>query len=162
MPQVLHDLHWRWLLFPDCAHYRSGYNPRQTCPVCCVVRSQRECGSFCTGWVYGQMLGYLGSENWFWLRGRGGLVPEGRMVRALRRQCHRRRSRGRAAQSSALRVGERNAGKTGRWDCWGVPISLYVDGGHWGGRLHLDNNKPWIWMSHRSHIQNHLFLKYIS
>lgn len=25
----------------------------------------------------------------------------------------------------------------GRWDCWGVPTGLCVDGGRWGGRLHL-------------------------
>lgn len=33
---------------------------------------------------------------------------------------------------------------TGRWDCWEVPTSLCVDGGHSGGRLHLDNPKHGI------------------
>lgn len=29
----------------------------------------------------------------------------------------------------------------GRWDCWEVPTGLCVDGGRWGGRLHLHNKE---------------------
>lgn len=59
----------------------------------------------------------------------------------LPHQCQTRRLHGRVAQSLALGEGGRNAEMTGRWDCWVVPTSLCVDGGHWGGRLHLNNAK---------------------
>lgn len=108
------------------------------CPVCCVVCSQQECGSFCMGWACGQMLGCLDWESWVWLWGRGGLVPAERMERGLPHLCQSRRLHDCAAQSLALGEGVRNAGKKGQWDCWGVPTNLCVDGGHWGGRLHLE------------------------
>lgn len=93
------------------------------------------------GWAYGQMLGCLDWENRVWLKGRGGLVPAERRMCGLPHQCQARRLRGRAAHSSALGAGVRNAGTIGQLDCWGVPTGLCVDGGHWGGRLHLNNKK---------------------
>lgn len=65
----------------------------------------------------------------------------GRRERGLPHQCQTRRLHDHAAQSLALGARGRNAGMTDRWDYWGVPTSPCVDGGHWGGRLHLDSGK---------------------
>lgn len=56
-------------------------------------------------------------------------------------QCHKRSLHGHAARSSALGAGGRNAVTKGRLDCWGVQISLYVDGGRSDERLHLGDRK---------------------
>lgn len=62
--QLSNGLHLKWPLFPHCVHYKGGYSSRQTCPICYVVCSLQECGSFCTGWAYELMSGCLEWEKW--------------------------------------------------------------------------------------------------